>query len=85
MNQRIQIYSLLALAAILAFVVYTEYFSGSDVPGLPGVTTADTSLCRSIFRNPSCGSICSTEFKNPNTPARIGMFSLLRRPPRPRL
>src|SRR5271154_840788 len=42
MNQRFQIYSLVALAAIFAFVVYTEYFSGNDVPGLPGVTTADT-------------------------------------------
>jgi hypothetical protein len=44
MNQRFKIYSLLALAAIFAFVVYTQYFSGSDVPGIPGIATADTNF-----------------------------------------
>jgi hypothetical protein len=42
MSQRVQIYVLSAVVAILAFVVYTTYFSHSDVPGLPGVTAADT-------------------------------------------
>jgi hypothetical protein len=42
MKQRIQIYSLLALAVILAYVLYSSYFGHSDVPGVPGETAADT-------------------------------------------
>ena len=42
MAQKLKIYGLLAMFAILAYVVYANYFSSTSVRGLPGVTTADT-------------------------------------------
>jgi hypothetical protein len=41
MKQRIQIYGLLALGAILVYVLYSAYFGHSDVPGAPVETAAD--------------------------------------------
>lgn len=41
MASRLKIYGLFAILAILAYVVYSNVISHSDVSGLPGVTAAD--------------------------------------------
>jgi hypothetical protein len=41
MRQRFQLYILLGGAAVLAFVLYSTYFSHSDARGIPGITAVD--------------------------------------------
>src|SRR5271156_2806692 len=84
MSKQTQIYVLIALVLLAAYLFYAERSQG---PGIAGVLASDTTFHPLDVDEPHLRLICSTKLKNSIIPARTAIFSssalrLLRRKPR---